>query len=196
LGKTFVGVVTNIANSAMSTGSGTDQVTNFEVKIRMLRKSYASLVNEKQPDQSPFRPGMSATVDIHTRKEKGVLTAPIEAVTTRSGKDFGKNKEGTKTIQRKRKDKSDDENDDKPALTANDDELEVVFVLEGDKVVAKKVVTGIQDNKFIEIKSGVLAGEKVVTAPYSAISKKLTSGTSVKVVTQDELYGGATDSNE
>ena len=86
----FKGIVTNIANSAMSSGMGTDQITNFEVKVRVLRNSYSGLSNEKQPDQSPFRPGMSATVDVRTKQVTDVLVVPIQAVTTRSEKRIGR----------------------------------------------------------------------------------------------------------
>jgi len=97
LGKTFKGIVTNIANSAMSSGMGTDQITNFEVKVRVLRNSYATLVNEKQPDQSPFRPGMSATVDIRTKQVLDVPSVPIQAVTTRSKKELQEGSDGKKS---------------------------------------------------------------------------------------------------
>jgi len=193
LGESFKGVVTNIANSAMSEGMGTDQVTNFEVKVRILRASYAGLVNEKQPDQSPFRPGMSATVDIRTRKVGNVITVPIQAVTTRSEKDLKKKGED-KRKRRKKKSKPDSADETQPAIA--EDAVEVVFVLSEGEVVAKKVETGIQDNEFIEVMTGVESGESVVTAPYRAISKKLSSGDPVEVVTQDELYGGESEGGD
>ena len=193
----FKGIVTNIANSAMSSGMGTDQITNFEVKVRILRNSYSTLVNEKQPDQSPFRPGMSATVDIRTRQEKNVLTVPIQAVTTRTAAELEKSTDEERP--RRRRGKSDEESDsdeeeevvDKPEK--QEDAVEVVFVVSEGKVEARKVETGIQDNEFIQVKSGLNSGETVVTAPYRAISKKLSPGDPVEVVTEDELYKASED---
>ncbi len=192
LGKTFKGIVTNIANSAMSSGMGTDQITNFEVKVRILRSSYANLVNEKQPDQSPFRPGMSATVDIRTRQEKNVLSVPIQAVTTRTRAELeqveGKRSEKKESKEASDSEESDDdvERVDRPQKDA--DAVELVFVVSGGKAVAKVVKTGIQDNEYIQLLSGVEPGDKVVTAPYRAISKKLNPGDDVEVVSKDNLY--------
>jgi len=196
LGKKFKGIVTNIANSAMSEGLGTDQVTNFEVKVRILRSSYADLVNEKQPDQSPFRPGMSATVDIHTRSVRDVLTVPIQSVTTRTEDELaGKTEEESPRKRERSEDEEDEESEpgmdeetvDKPVVSA--DAIEVVFVVVDGKVEARKVETGIQDSEYIEIRSGLELGQTVVTAPYRAISKNLAVGDDVNVVSQDELYG-------
>lgn len=192
LGESFVGIVTNIANSAKSDGMGTDQITNFEVKVRILRSSYTNLTNEKQPDQSPFRPGMSATVDIRTRSEKAVLSVSIQAVTTRTKSELEE-----QASERKRKDRgekntdaesSDDEEEkiDRPAR--DEDAIELVFVVQDGKAIVKQVKTGIQDNEFIEIVSGVAENDKVVTAPYRAISKKLAPGDDVEVVSKDDLY--------
>jgi len=132
LGKTFKGIVTNIANSAMSSGMGTDQITNFEVKVRVLRNSYATLVNEKQPDQSPFRPGMSATVDIRTKQVLDVLSVPIQAVTTRSKKELQEGSDGKKS-ERKGKGKETDSDEDDESETVDkpeklEDAIELIFV--------------------------------------------------------------------
>jgi len=160
--------------------------------VRILRVSYSGLVNEKQPDQSPFRPGMSATVDIRTRKVNNVITVPIQAVTTRSEDDL-KKKDDDKSSRRKRRSESSDEeaeiaDDSEPTIL--EDAVEVVFVLKEGEVAARKVETGIQDNEFIEVKTGVASGESVVTSSYRSIPKKLSTGDAVEVVTQDELYGG------
>ncbi|MCF8465382.1 MAG: efflux RND transporter periplasmic adaptor subunit [Flavobacteriales bacterium] len=188
LGKTFKGIVTNIANSAMSSGMGTDQITNFEVKVRILRSSYATLVNEKQPDQSPFRPGMSATVDIRTREVRDVLTVPIQAVTTRTKAELeGKSEEKEK----RNKEESEEEESEEETFDRSEkqeDAVELIFVVQAGKVVAKVVKTGIQDNEFIEILSGGELGDKVVTAPYRAISKKLNPADEVEVVSKEDLY--------
>jgi HlyD family secretion protein len=172
----------------MSSGLGTDQITNFEVKVRMLRASYATLVNEKQPDQSPFRPGMSATVDIRTRQVADVATVPIQAVTTRTTSELDGTAEEAPKREKKAKEEADGEEESVDAPEVKEDAVEVVFVLENGKAVAKRVVTGIQDNEYIEIISGVDAGTKVITAPYRAISKKLVSGDPVEAVSKEELY--------
>ncbi|MCF8461602.1 MAG: efflux RND transporter periplasmic adaptor subunit [Flavobacteriales bacterium] len=196
LGKTFKGIVTNIANSAKSAGMGTDQITNFEVKVRILRSSYATLVNEKQPDQSPFRPGMSATVDIRTRLVKDVLTVPIQAVTTRTRAELeGKSEEkGKKKEEKSEDEESEEETIDKSEI--QEDAVELIFVVQDGKVVAKVVKTGIQDNEFIEILSGAELGDKVVTAPYRAISKKLNPADEVEVVSKDDLYKSSEEDGE
>ena len=192
LGKTFKGIVTNIANSAMSSGMGTDQITNFEVKVRVLRNSYATLVNEKQPDQSPFRPGMSATVDIRTKQVVDVLSVPIQAVTTRSKKELQEGSDGEKP-KRKGKGKETDSDEDDESETVDkpeklEDAIELIFVVSDGKAVAKVVKTGIQVNEFIQLLSGAELDDKVVTAPYRSISKKLKPGDEVEVVSKKDLY--------
>lgn len=192
LGKTFKGIVTNIANSAKSDGLGTDQITNFEVKVRILRSSYANLTNEKQPDQSPFRPGMSATVDIRTRDVRDVLSVPIQSVTTRTKEELEKQVEEREERRERRKgppsDEGDDESETVDKPSREEDAIELVFVIDGNDVVVKQVKTGIQDNEYIEIVSGVELGDRVVVAPYRAISKKLAPGDEVEVVSKDDLY--------
>lgn len=188
LGQKFKGIVTNIANSAMSSGMGTDQITNFEVKVRMLRTSYAGLVNEKQPDQSPFRPGMSATVDIRTKEVLDVLVVPIQAVTTRSEKDLAEAEEGTRKRRKRRNGPPSEEAEEESEVTIAADAVEIVFVDEEGSASVKKVETGIQDSEYIEVISGLSEGERVVVAPYRAISKKLSPGDELEVVTKDDLY--------
>lgn len=192
LGKTFKGIVTNIANSAMSSGVGTDQITNFEVKVRILRDSYATLVNEKQPNQSPFRPGMSATVDIRTREVKDVLTVPIQAVTTRSKKEL--QEQDRKERAGEDSDEDDLETIDKPEKV--EDAIELILVVDGGKAIAKVVKTGIQDNEFIQLLSGAEEEDKVVTAPYRAISKTLNPGDNVEVVSKKDLYSAKEGTTE
>lgn len=166
----FRGVVTEIANSATTSGVSVDQVTSFNVKILLLRESYLSLVNESSP--SPFRPGMSATVDIQTESKFGALSIPIQAVTTRMDT-LGNEAEGEDVVS-----KSDDE------------EKVVVFVLNDDETMAlqREVKTGIQDNNFIELKEGIGEEDKVIIAPYSAVSKKLSDSTLVEVVSKKDLF--------
>jgi len=171
LGKKFTGLVTEIANSAtnINSTSGTDQVTNFQVKVRISRESYTQLISANNP--SPFRPGMTATVDIKTKTEKNVLTIPIQCVTQRVDTNSikGKNeKENTSDFER-----------NTPIL--------VVFVNSNNKAVIKAVKTGIQDNTYIQITEGINAGDEVITAPYKAITKRLKNGENIKVVSKNDL---------
>jgi HlyD family secretion protein len=167
LGKTFRGTVTEIANSASNTGTQTaltsDQVTNFVVKIRILPESYENLTVKS--GNLPFRPGMSATVDIYTETIRDALTVPIAAVTTREDKEKKPKTEGEAPAQTV---------SEKTRSTGNI--KEVVFVYEADTARMAEVKTGIQDNAYIQILEGVSLGEEVVSGPYSAISRKLEPG--------------------
>ncbi len=163
--RKFRGTVTQIANSSSNAATvaslTSDQVSNFEVRINIDPTSYKDLIQPNNP--FPFRPGMSASVEINTEKRENVLAVPILAVTTRE-------KEG----------------DDKILGESNLEE--VVFVVMGDTVAMKSVETGIQDDKYIEILGGLNSQEKVVSAPYNAISRKLKSGSKIQVVEENELY--------
>ena len=174
LGQKFKGIVTEIANSAKTLGLSTDQVTNFEVKIFLLRESYQTLYDEGYIN--PFRPGMSATVDIMTEIESDVLSIPIQAVTTRSDSSLA---EGIEEVEETEEVKEDVE-----------DELnEVVFMVnEENKAVFFKVKTGIQDNNYIQILEGVEEDDEIITAPYNAISKKLKTDAVVEVVDKKDLF--------
>ncbi len=170
LNRTFKGIVTEIANSATNSGLAAEQVTNFEVKIRMLQSSYADL--QREDNLSPFRPGMSASVDIETEAVHHVLAAPIQSVTVRIDSTLVENAQ---------------------AVEKTEEELslpmkEVVFVYQDGKVKLRDVKTGIQDTEFIEIKSGLEKDEEVVSAPYSLISKILKDNTNVEKVPISELY--------
>ena len=138
LGEDFKGVVSEIANSADVMGASADQVTNFEVKIRVL-------------DKAGFRPGMTATVEIQTSNKSQVLSVPIQAVTTR-------------------KDTTDDQK-----------KIECVFIYENGKAFLKRVETGIQDDKNIHITSGLEDSIRIISGPYSAVSKILINGMNVNV---------------
>lgn len=188
LGEVFKGVVTSIANSAKGDAMGTDQVTNFEVKVRLLRDSYTHLENTKQPGLSPFRPGMSATVDIKTRTVKDALAVPVQAVTTRSASELDAGDEASGTLERRRGQDPNRLPDPAAEVTIAKDAVEVVFIRKGGTAVMRQVKTGIQNSQFIEILEGIGKGEEVITAPYRAISKKLKNGDPVQVVTQDELF--------
>lgn len=173
LKRKFKGVVTEIANSATTSGLSVDQVTNFKVKIRILPESYSDLIEEGNP--YPFRPGMSATVDINTKTEYNVLSVPLPAVTTRI--------DSASNAANLAKENS-DENED----TDNEELDEVVFVYKDGEISKRVVKTGIQDSYYIQIMDGLKEGEEVVTAPYSLISKILKDGMKVEKVSIEELY--------
>jgi len=161
LDRDFKGIVTEIANSANTLGTTSDQVTNFKVRILILKESYEDLITEKSP--SPFRPGMSASVDVYTSSKTNVLTVPIQAVTTR-----------TDTVN------TDPE--------AKDLIRTLVFVSDGTYALARDVKTGIQDNVNIEILDGLKEGEEVIVQPFTAISKKLSDSTLIEVVDKESLF--------
>ncbi len=178
LGRKFKGVVTEVANSATVSGTlSTDQVTNFTVKARIIRESYADLLKDKPKDFSPFRPGMSTTVDIITNKVSNVVVVPIQAVTTRDTTKMTNKKtvelEG-KTVTKK---------DTKEAILH-----ECVFVIKDGKAKLQVVKVGIQDNMNIQILDGLKVGDAVITSPFNAVSKTLKDGEKVKVVSKDELF--------
>ncbi len=176
LGQKFRGVVTEMATSANVTGVSADQVTNFEVKILILEKSYESLLSDDQVIRSPFRPGMSATVDIQTETAIGILTVPIQAVTTRAD---SLEKEGA----------APPEGEMAETAASKDEELvEVVFVNDGGKAVMKRIKTGIQDNIFIQVTEGITIDDEVITGPYRAVSKRLKDGDEVTVVDKKDLF--------
>lgn len=184
--KKFRGIVTEIANSANTNGITVDQVTNFVVKVRLLRDSYAFLVNETNP--VPFRPGMSAAVDIQTKRVRNVVAVPIQAVTTRNKDSLNtKATRGDEFGPPELQVKNDLEEKEKQAAT--EEELkELVFLVKEGKAIQRVVTTGIQDNDYIEILSGLQNGEEVISGPYSAVSKSLKDGDKVKIVPRSELY--------
>ena len=163
--RKFKGIVTEIANSATTTGLTTDQVTNFEVKILLLKESYNDLISEGKPQ--PFRPGMSASVDIITESKTMVLTVPLQSVTMMADSLLKADSISTGLSETGPK--------------------EVVFMVETGKVKTTPVKTGIQDNNYIEIISGLAEKGEVVTSPYNVITKKLKNGSLVKKVSKKEL---------
>jgi HlyD family secretion protein len=173
LKKKFKGTVTSISNSA-STTLTSDQVTNFKVKVRILKESYQDLL-EGQPDTySPFRPGMTATVDIITRTKSNVLAVPISSVVVKA--------DTTAVKDLKIQGPSDD---DKKAAPKSDKKFECVFVKVGDKAKIRVIKTGIQDDTNIEVMSGLKPGDVVITGPYTTVSKELNSGDKVKLKKAD-----------
>jgi len=154
LSETFLGQVTEIGNTALNAGSNgfnLDQVTNFSVKVRIHPESYEHLIENSTNTQSPFRPGMSATVDLLTQKVDSVISVPIQCVTTRKSNV-----------------------DDKAELGV------FIFDNESENVAWTVVETGIQDNRNIEIISGIESGAILVSGPYDMVSRKLEDGDKVK----------------
>ncbi len=148
LGNIYKGIVSEIANSANVMGVSADQVTNFEVKVRIL-------------DEVSFRPGMTATVDIQTERAYAVLSLPIQAVTTRKD-------------------------------TANtEDKVECVFAFEENTANFIKVETGIQNDEFIQIISGLEKGQDIIIGPYSAVSRLLEDDAFVSKSGGDGSAGGS-----
>ena len=185
LNRKFKGVVTEIATSANSTGTSVDQVTNFNVKIHLLKDSYKDLMDAVHPNYSPFRPGMTTTVEIQTETAKDVLSVPIQAVTTRVAKD-SLDKYNSKNVK-----ETSDGNDKTQLVGAKKKTGEIqecVFVLENGTAKKVNVKSGIQDNTYIQILSGLKEGQEVISGPYSAISKTLNDKDKVKKVDKKDLF--------
>jgi HlyD family secretion protein len=176
LDRKFKGVITEIATSANTTGTSADQVTNFDVKIKMLKDSYDDLIKSGRSISSPFRPGMSATVEIQTETEKNILSVPIQAVTTRADT-TGR----IKSAREKREDK-------KSNADETDKTQEFVFVVDGETAKLTAVKTGVQDNMYIQILEGIEEGDQVIVAPYRAVSKGLKNGDAVTIVDKKKLF--------
>ncbi|GAB4451984.1 MAG: efflux RND transporter periplasmic adaptor subunit [Bacteroidia bacterium] len=165
---TFKGIVTDISNSVNTATLSADQLSNYTVKVRLLYDSYKHLITPENP--IPIRPGMSASVEIITKKLYKVLSVPIQAVTIRNPfltkKDSAQKPENTDIKKIKK---------------------EYVFILKDNKAKAIEVKTGSQDNQYIEIKSGLKEGDKVISEPFTVVQQILKDGQGVKVVSRDEL---------
>lgn len=162
LKKKFSGVVTEIANSAQATLTA-DQVTNFKVKVRILEKSYQDLLEGRKPSYSPFRPGMTATVDVITKKRENILAAPISAIVVKT------DTSSTRSTK------------PKTTTSATTQKFECVFVKSGGEAKLKVVTTGIQDDSKIEILTGLEEGDEIIIGPYSLVTKSLKTGDKVEV---------------
>jgi HlyD family secretion protein len=173
LKKQFKGVVTSISNSA-STALTADQVTNFKVKVRILKESYQDLIAGKPLSYSPFRPGMTATVDIITTTKVNVVHVPISSVVVKSD---------TTAVKEIKMDGP--EGADKKAAPKSDKKLECVFVKVGNKAKIRIIKTGIQDDTNIEVLSGLKKGDVVITGPYTTVSKDLNSGDMVFIQSEE-----------
>ena len=179
--RKFKGIVTQIAssnNGAANSGlsAAATDVTQYKVYIRILKESYADLLGK---GSFPFRPGMSASADIQTKTQRNVITVPINAVTTREKND---------SLGTDKKKAASPEN--AVETTTSDDDIAIVVFVKGadNKVTRVPVKTGIQDINYIEITSGLKAGDEVITGPYDIVSKTLKKGTQVKVVDKKELF--------
>lgn len=161
LKKEFRGIVTEIANSAVG-NLAADQVTNFKVKVRILEDSYKDLTEGKPKTYSPFRPGMTATVDIITKVLKNAISVPISAIVIK-----------TDTSSVKKTYTKSSEIDDTPK---EEQKFECVFVNENGKAKLRVVKTGIQDDTNIEIMEGLTKDDKIITGPYNMVSKTLKAG--------------------
>jgi HlyD family secretion protein len=174
-GKQFKGLVTNIANTARDKASA-DAITEFEVRIIILQSSYEDLV--KHGNKYPFRPGMTASVDIVTTRKENVLSVPLAAVTTRNPDD-----KGTKGEEQK-----DNNDNDRPQVTDSSKPKQekkadkvVVFVNEDGVAKMVEVKTGISDYDNIEIISGLTETSEVVTGPFLEVSKRLKDGDKISL---------------
>ncbi|OUS01283.1 efflux transporter periplasmic adaptor subunit [Flavobacteriales bacterium 33_180_T64] len=165
LKKEFKGIVTEIANSAAGTLTA-DQVTNFRVKVRILEESYKDLVEGKPENYSPFRPGMTATVDIITDNRNKAVAVPISCIVIKT--DTSSVKKGVKKL---------DSEEIKPE---NEEKFECVFVNNNGEAKLRVVKTGIQDDTNIEIISGLAEGDEIITGPYNMVSKTLKSGDKIE----------------
>ena len=177
LKREFKGIVTSISNSA-STALTADQVTNFKVKVRILKESYQDLLEGKPENFSPFRPGMTATVDIITKRKENITAVPISAVVVKDDTTSVK-KDIVAELEKK-------EQEQKGTAPKSDKKYECVFVKVGDKAKLRVVKTGIQDDTNIEIISGLKPGEEIIIGPYTTVSKDLVSNDKVRVETEKD----------
>ncbi len=184
LDKEFTGVVTAIANTANDKASA-DAVTEFEVRIRILNSSYVDLASEG--NKFPFRPGMTASVDIITQRKDNILTVPLSAVTTRDPNARFSGARGD----------SDEENNEteEPERAGKSETQEVVFVNEGGIAKKRVVKTGISDFDNIEILEGVTEGEEIVTGPFLVVSKRLKDGDRITTA-QNQRSARSNDESE
>lgn len=187
--RKFKGIVTQIASSTKNASLASqvsNDVTNYEVRIRLVADSYKDLIDPSRPKKFPFRPGMNASAEIKTKRIDNVLSVPITAVNARVK---GSDKTAADKKKADTKAKGADETDPQTENIIADELEEVVFVLQPDGNVKKAVVkSGIQDINYIEIISGLKENDEVITGPYNAISKTLKDGTKVKVVPKEKLF--------
>jgi HlyD family secretion protein len=203
--KKFEGVVTSIANTANDKPTP-DAVTEFEVKIRILAESYTDLQEEGK--KYPFRPGMTASVDIITEIKNDVIAVPLSAVTTRSPvkEENGSNKEGSgndensgessNSNSESENSQSDNRNSNNKGGLDIEEDVEVVFINENGTAKKVEVKTGISDYDNIEILEGVEEGQEVVTGPFVVVSKRLEGGELIKVPEEKDEKERTEEDNE
>ncbi|MFN6374021.1 MAG: efflux RND transporter periplasmic adaptor subunit [Chitinophagia bacterium] len=189
--RKFKGVVTQISSTSRGTGGAvvttSNDVTNYEVRIRLNPASYADLLSSGNKKSFPFRPGMSANADIQTKTHANVLSVPINAVSTRDQSDTAA--AGKEVKESKKSSMPETEAGATAPIKDLDRMDEVVFVLQKDGTVKRvKVRTDIQDMNDIEIIEGLKEGDEVVVGPYTVVSKTLRTGTKVTVVKKEELF--------
>ncbi|MBB2147042.1 efflux RND transporter periplasmic adaptor subunit [Pedobacter sp. LMG 31464] len=181
--KKFKGIVTEIASSSTSVGTATssvDQVTNFSVKVRLIADSYSTVKGGAKDLPSPFRPGLSATVDIESESVTA-LAVPIQSVFT-SDKD-----KSTDPMANA----GNDQNQDKQKTKLTDKKVkQFVYLFDSKTSTVKQaeVTTGIQNDQFIIVKTGLKDGQEIISGPYSAIQNKLKDGMKVEKTTKDKLF--------
>lgn len=159
--KPFWGQVTRVAYSSTTAITGqqisADQITNFEVRIRISPKSYAEL---QKIVKHPFKPGMSASVEIFCEKVENAIRVPVRAVTVRSDSASAKTK----------------------VSSGSEDELfECVFLAKGNRAVIRKVSIGIQDENFFEVKDGLKEGDLVISGPFEIVNQRLKNNSAIKI---------------
>lgn len=185
--RKFKGIVTKIASSVKSGSAGvatSNDITNYEVRIRLEKPSYQDLIDPTGRNRFPFRPGMNARADIKTRQKDNVVAVPIAAINARVKGSDQSVAENKKELEKEKANTSDSESE-----SDNSDLEEVAFMVMKDGVVKKRVVTtGIQDINYIEITSGLKPGDQIVTGPYNIVSQTLKDGDKVKIVSRDELF--------
>ncbi|GAB3814439.1 efflux RND transporter periplasmic adaptor subunit [Pontibacter rugosus] len=174
----FKGIVTSIANTAKD-ATTLEAVTEFEVRIRLINDSYSHL---RESSSRPFRPGMTASVDIITERKPNVLSVPLSAVTTRSNDIAGKEEANEEEAGQQQGNQQNQEQ--RKASSALVEEVVFAYDAGTNTVKAVKVKTGISDFDNIEIVSGLSKGQKIVAGPFRAVSKTLKDG--AKVAVKDE----------
>lgn len=178
-GRKFRGIVKEIANTAAGLATSTtstssvsaDAVTEFEVKVKILNESFSDLMATRSKKSYPFKPGMTASVEIITDRKNGVISVPIAAVTTRNNKP-------AEDVKKDGDSPSNDAQMDENKAKAKKEEAikEVVFVDVKGKAEMKEVKTGISDFDNIEILSGLKEGDQIISGPYIVVSKNLNNG--------------------
>ncbi|GAA4460423.1 efflux RND transporter periplasmic adaptor subunit [Nemorincola caseinilytica] len=174
--RKFKGTVSKIAVSSSKSimsgagGNSSDQVTNYTVHITILPSSYADIAAKLPKGKFPFKPGMSASVEIQTNRQENILSVPVNAVTTRDWPDSMKKKEELAYIT----------NEIRQVVFVYNDKTKTVHL--------RDVKTGLQDNKYLEITEGITENEQVVTAPYGAIARTLNDKGKVNVVDKEKLF--------